>query len=352
VQLAVLSSPPGACFGNISWSAITAGNDQSVLSGVLAGFVFAGIVAVLGVRAADHAKDAASALKLMFCAFIGLAVAAYLLADQAADTDCLRASAEETLAGGLLGTFAIIMIASLTWLMAAYNMHHHGVLQFLRRLLYVAAIFVVLLLCTSSYSYLQTDLRHGPSDAAVFWIYAVGALFYGIGHPVSVRTACFLAARAKRMLGLEPHGMMQKAESRRERRWAVGFCTWAALIYLTVAAIGDAYVISTNNDTWESPSRNLVYWVAWASLVLPLAVLMLAINALAPDAVAHDVKHVAIETPSRKAEASTTVSTQNSTSNAVPGRKHPNRPLYVFAGIAAACLAAYRLIHTSRRRSN
>lgn len=38
---------PGGCFGNIHWSATTAGSGQSVLAGVLAGFVFTGIVAVV-----------------------------------------------------------------------------------------------------------------------------------------------------------------------------------------------------------------------------------------------------------------------------------------------------------------
>jgi hypothetical protein len=77
----------GSCVANIHWSATTAANGQSVLAGVLAAFVFAGIVAVL-----SRGQEAVRALKLLFCAFFGLAVAAYLLADQAADSYCLRAN--------------------------------------------------------------------------------------------------------------------------------------------------------------------------------------------------------------------------------------------------------------------
>src|SRR5262249_4730820 len=137
--------------------------------------------AVLQSRSISPGREAANALKLMFCAFLGLAVAAYLFADQAADGNCLRASSEEILAGGILGTFAIVMITSLSWLVAAYDMQKHDVLRFLRHLLYATSALVVVLLCTSSYSYLQADLPRGPSNATVFSLYATGFLIYGLG---------------------------------------------------------------------------------------------------------------------------------------------------------------------------
>ena len=52
----------GSCFSDSTWNPTIAATDQSVLSGVLAGFVFAGIVAVLGVRATDPGKEAARAV--------------------------------------------------------------------------------------------------------------------------------------------------------------------------------------------------------------------------------------------------------------------------------------------------
>ena len=78
---------------------------------------------------------------------------AYLFADQAADSLCVRVNAKETLNGGILGTFTIIMIVSLTWLVVAYKMRTHDTLGFLRGLIYFASGLVVLLLCPSSYTY-------------------------------------------------------------------------------------------------------------------------------------------------------------------------------------------------------
>lgn len=283
MQLATPLLTTYSCFGSSTWSATTAGSGQSVLSGVLAGFVFAGIVAVLGVHAKDPGREAARALKLLFCAFIGLAVASYLLADQAADINCLRSSSEEILAGGILGTFAIIMIVSLSWLIAAYDMHKHGVLRFLRHLLYVASAFVVLLLCTSSYSFLQADVHGGPPLVVVVWIYVAGGLFYGLGHPLTMRAARRFLAKAKLVRKSIGDSQRQAADAHRTQRDIVDLCAWVALSYLALAAIGDAFVLSTNDGAWEPPSAGLMYAMAWSSLVVPIAVLILATHALAPE---------------------------------------------------------------------
>jgi len=54
--------------------------------------------------------------------------------------------------------------------------------------------------------------------------------------------------------------------------------------YLALAAIGDAFVRSTNDSAWEPPPADAMYVKpTWSSLVVPIAVLMLAINALAPE---------------------------------------------------------------------
>lgn len=286
MQLTVLALSHGSCFGDVSWSVAIAGSNQSTMAGVLAGFVFSGIVAVLavratlGVRATGGGKEAANALKLMFCAFIGLTVAAYLFGDQAADGNCLRASSEEILAGGILATFAIIMIVSLTWLVAAYDMHQHGVLRFLRRLLYVAMAFVMLLLCTSSYSYLQADVFHGPPLAVVVWIYVAGGLLYAIGLPVTLQSARFLLALRGHERKPGYHRWDWVIEYFYGKFHILDFCAGAALVYLAAAAIGDALVISTNDSYWERPSSVIIYAVAWSFLVAPLIILILAMHAL------------------------------------------------------------------------
>jgi hypothetical protein len=261
----------GSCFGNIHWSATTAASGQSVLAGVLAGFVFAGIVAVV-----SRGREAAPALKLLFCAFFGLAVAAYLLADQAADTYCLRASAEETLAGGILGTFSVIMIVSLSWLVVAYGLQGLGVLRFLRRLIYVASFFVALLLSTSSFTYLDESLPNSPSGRLGAGIYLAAVLLYVTSLPVlsAVRSLW------SRLTGRAAADRCRSGDADARR---VNVCAWVTLVYLAIAAIGDAVVVSMTDSAWNQPPMPVVQLIAWSSLVLPLIVLVFAMRALAPE---------------------------------------------------------------------
>src|ERR1700761_8612030 len=72
---------------NLDRSPIAAASSQSSISAILAGFVFAGIIVVLSVRA-PLKREAAQALKLLFTAFFGVAVTAYLLADNAGEQTC------------------------------------------------------------------------------------------------------------------------------------------------------------------------------------------------------------------------------------------------------------------------
>lgn len=273
-------SVPGACPGVLDWSAKAAASGQSVLSGVLAGFVFAAIVVILSTREGRRGKEAADALKLLFSAFFGLGVTAYLFADQAADSNCLRAGAEEVLAGGLLGTFAIVMIVALTWLVVAYDLYAAGVLEFLRGLIYFAAAFVVMLLCTSSYTYLTAVIPRIPQVMVVL-TYLVGGLAFVSGVPR--RFWARAAARLRRRVSVVPRAAGLGTSMWAGRGDPVSRCAKAALAYLALASIADAVVLAVPNDWWDHAHSPVAYTVAWPSLLLPLAVLILALGALAPD---------------------------------------------------------------------
>lgn len=339
MQLATPASATYHCFGSPTWNVTTAGGGQSVLSGVLAGFVFAGIVAVLGVRATRSGSEASNALKLMFSAFLGLAVAAYLFADQSADSNCLRASSEEVLAGGILGTFVIIMIVSLSWLVAAYQMQENGVLRFLRHLLYVTSLLVVALLCTSSYSYLQADVPDGPSRRTTVLIYLTGILPYLLG------LAAMWALRplvAKRRMRISAHRYQGKAKAGgyHKEHSLVDICNRVALFYLAVAAGGNAFVLSTNDSAWIPPPVDAIRAVAWSSLVAPVAVLILAMQALAR------------ESPSPKAGQTSTTAFDNQNAPALAGAtspRHVAEPLDNLTRLAFVWWAAYGLIRIAGR---
>lgn len=290
----------GSCVGDFGWSATVAASGQSTLAGVLAGFVFGGVVVVLSVRVASRTKEAASALKLLFCAFFGLTVAAYLLADVTGDKNCLRATSEETLSGGIFGTFAVIMLVSLTWLVVAYDRHANGVLRSLRHLIYVASAFVMLLLCTSSSATSSRKSPHGPPPIVAILIYLAGGLLYLIALPVSLRFAALLMARITRITASANSEFVPEGSGiDQAKRSPVDLCVWAALGYVAFAAITDAFVLSLSDSVWNRPRVPAAYAVAWSSLLLPLTVLILALRALAPDqAASHDALQEFTHTPS------------------------------------------------------
>jgi hypothetical protein len=273
----------GACPTVLDWNATNAATGQYVLSGVLAGFVFGGIVAVLSTKESRNPPEAARALKLLFSSFFGLAVTAYLFADQSADNNCLRAQSEEVIVGGLLGTFAIIMIVALTWLIVAYGLHADGVLRFLRGLIYVASGFVVGLLCTSSYTYLDAVLPHGTSNAVLISMYVIGALIWLAAVLAKSGAARRLTTWAIRRPGRANYSPGSTTGNRTTRGSAVDGCAWAALGYLAVASFADSFVLASSESLWRSPRLPGIYAVAWSSLLIPLVVLVLALRALAPD---------------------------------------------------------------------
>lgn len=279
-------SAVGLCPGVTGWSPADAASSQSALAGVLAGFVFSGLVVVLTVRRANRDEEAASALKLLLCAFFGLGVTAYLLAEVAGDGNCLRSYTEEAIVGGMLGTFAIVMIVSLTWLVVAYDQHARGVLRFLRRLVHVATAFVVLLLCASSLTCLQAEVPQGPSIWASVMLFVVGGLFYIAATPVGVRGAKFLAARVGMYWLAQDSPDPAVANWLQKMRNPVTDCIWAALGYLGMASIADTFVLSGLDVAWARPKVFETYVVVWIALILSLGVLVLAMRAMAPEGMA------------------------------------------------------------------
>ena len=250
---------------------------------VLAGFGFTGIVMILGLGVIRRHREAAAGLKLLLCAFLGLLVATYLLVLQPADEDCLRTISEGTIFGGILGTFVIIMLVAVTWLVTTSDRHEHGVLQFLRQLISVGTGLVVLLLCTSSFSYLRAAVPNGPPRATVVGIYLVGVLFYVAGLRGVVRLRVPPLPAGAHLRTSRNHQLGRTADRLQERRRTVDFCAWLALSYLALAAACGSLVVGTTDREWDPQPVHLIYIIAWSSVVAPLCVLVSALRACAPD---------------------------------------------------------------------
>lgn len=262
---------PDLCSTHHDWNPISAASSQSAIAAVLAGFVFLGIIAVVTVKAQKR-DDAGRALRLLLTAFLGLAVTAYLFADLAGEQTCPRAETTEALAGGMLGTFAIVMMVSLTWLLLAYEQDDANVFKYFRGLICVASAFVVLLLTTNSEGYLSAVLQHGSHtvfNSAVYSTGAISVLMPGV--------MILLGSRSQKV-----------RDSDIWKRWfkskgdTVRLCTRATLGFLTISSITAGVILSIPAKSWyPQPPPWLAYAAAWMALILPLAVLASALRALA-----------------------------------------------------------------------
>jgi hypothetical protein len=256
----------------VDWSPISAASAQSAIAALLAGFVFAGIIVVLSVPSQRHQREAAQALKMLLTAFFGLTVTSYLLADMAGEQACLRAETTEALAGGSLGAFAVITVVALTWLVVAYNQHENDVLIYLHVLVYVSSSFVVLLLCTSSVTYLSADMPQASNTAIDVLMYMTGGIAILAGGVWIWR---FRPKAAPLVLPTRPE--VSTTSNR-----AVNNSIAVALAYLTISSLATGILVSFPGQDWyPSPARWVVYLVAESSLVLPLIALLFMVNSMA-----------------------------------------------------------------------
>lgn len=265
------SPTPDPLCHNLDWSPIGSASAQSSIAAILTGFVFAGIIVILSVRAPLR-REAAQALKLLFTAFFGLAVTAYLLADVTGEQTCPRAETTEALMGGSLGTFSVVTIVSFTWLVIAYKGHDYNVLKFVHGLVYVSCAFVTLLLTTSATSYLNADLYYRSNQIADSVLDVIGVLTLTIGA-----TWIFWLHRRKRPLHIKRTATDVAATT----DGAVERCIWVALSYLALTSLATGIEASLPPHMWYPPASWAIYLATGGSIGLPLIVLAFSLGAIA-----------------------------------------------------------------------
>lgn len=101
------------------WSAVTSAQANAALAGVLAGFMFGGIVLLLGQRPTPRRLQAMS---LMLAAFVVLGLDAYLFGLVTGETAalCRRQWTEAMIAAGLLGVGVVAIMCALGLLLNSY----------------------------------------------------------------------------------------------------------------------------------------------------------------------------------------------------------------------------------------
>lgn len=125
----------------IDWNPIQVGQPHSQLAAVIAGFLFAGIVFLLG-RRRPSAHDSYPYV-LMLPSFFVLLLDSFFFSAISGEQSCNRAWTETMIAAGLLGTGSLGVFAGLSWVI--YN-SRRGEREPLRIVLVISRVIAIIIL--------------------------------------------------------------------------------------------------------------------------------------------------------------------------------------------------------------
>ncbi|MEO3754677.1 hypothetical protein [Streptomyces sp. B6B3] len=280
----VVTLKPLGCQGDpIDWDPIASSGAMSAFCGIVAGFVFAGIVTVIGVRNPPGGDGhGARGLRLLLPCFTGLATASYLYAVIAGERVCSRANTEAVLAGAILGADTVVVIAALAWLLRAYERDTHGEVRFFRGLVHFTAQFAAFILTGSSMIFVHAILGSRVSPWADATMSASGAAL------MAVLLRCWWRAPpTPPPPWASDHWLHEVFYARR-----VTTCTWTSLSMTGLLALGAGVASSVPHGTWGSPAPWLVYACGQIALMAAGAILITAVRAVpteVPDPTARPV---------------------------------------------------------------
>ncbi|MFJ5264568.1 hypothetical protein ACIQAC_29330 [Streptomyces sp. NPDC088387] len=264
VNLSAKFTPDICANGPGDWNPIGSAEALSAFCGIFAGFVFSGVVMVIGQKnAAGKDADASRGLRLLLPSFFALALAAYLYALTAGELVCKRASIEQLFAGAILGAAAPVVITALAWLLLAYDRNSDGEVRFFRGLILVAAIFATAMLAVSSVGFHNTWTER----SAAWW---ADWMIWGTLAGLVVALWYFWRKR----VSPTPSGSVPSWPNRH-----VTVCAWFTLMISAILAALSATFVGIPHDQLELP-LGLVYTMSEAALVLPALILVSAMWAV------------------------------------------------------------------------
>ncbi|KPI05641.1 hypothetical protein OV450_3959 [Actinobacteria bacterium OV450] len=255
------------------WSAVGSASAMSAFCGIFAGFVFAGVVVVIGEKNPPGGDGHASrGLRLLLPCFFGLAAASYLYALASGELVCLRATTEQLFSGAILAADAVVVIAGLAWLLPAYQRNRHGEVHFFRGLVQFAAQFSVLMLIVSSIGFDNAVLRRhaSPWSDAASWVSGAALMLLVL--------LCWWRPAPPPP---PPPPFAQdhwRDETTLNRR--VSACAWTTLLLSGLLAVASGIAVGIPYEAWTDMPHWLVYALGEAGLLIPGAVVVAAVRSL------------------------------------------------------------------------
>jgi hypothetical protein len=265
------------------WTIIGSAALDSQLAGVLAGFVFTGIVLLFGRRGPKNIQ----AIGLFCSVFVALGFDSHLfgvLSGESPDPFCGRVWTQGMICTGLLGVSAMAIVTGLSWLLASHldetarrgkpfdrnNTDNVINLDLLVRLMaYGVGVTVTLLLAASIYDYLSIIYKaHSPTILA--WTAFLSPVFVlAVSGSIS-----FLGAR---------YGRRNPRITRASvANWGLRIAAYGILCYAVIGPICDGVISEMGQGWWQSPSGVIVCVVFIAGLGVPALLMLALVQAVPP----------------------------------------------------------------------
>ncbi|MER7894303.1 hypothetical protein ABTX15_31300 [Micromonospora sp. NPDC094482] len=304
-------NPAEACASH-GWSIITSASTNSQFAGVLAGFVFTGIVMLFAMRGGRYTQ----ALAVLSPTFIVLGFDSYLFSHVTGsgnDGECARVWTDGMFASGMLGVGAAGVVSSICWLLAAHLDAHAEQLppknastdettqqshkdaqaqtatdqrtQAAQRdpaivnlpriaagMVYGVTVGISLLLAMTADRYLRLVLADAPSTV---WIWAVWA----VPVAVLVRIAVLVFARWRRRKS-HPHAVESKTRNSRVR--SLTFVVYGMLTYGLLTPVLAGVIASVSDHWWREPAPLIIVAAVFVELVLATLLLVALVLAAPP----------------------------------------------------------------------
>lgn len=284
------------------WSAVASASANASLAAVLAGFMINGIVLVLAYKPSEMKAEYIQALALLFAAFVGLGLDAYLFGLATGDSTnvigkvsaCRRSWTEAMFAAGLLGIGAVVIVASFvllfTFSIPGSDKHTNGppnyigeTVQLLERLSNAlragVGLVVVTLLYMTSRSYLIAVFNDHIPLFGTLYLYIYFAL--GVVAVVAVVGDALIERKFDNAVA-----RFLRASSKPQFIKALQIAVYSFGGYIVISGLAAAVVASSSASFWNpvNPIVQLVIFstVIWVSLASLMPIMLLLARAV-PD---------------------------------------------------------------------
>lgn len=265
------------------WTAIGSAALDSQLAGVLAGFVFTGIVLLFGRPGPKNIQ----AIGLFCPVFVALGFDSHLygvVSGESPDPFCGRVWTQDMICAGLLGVSAMAIVTGLSWLLAShldevarggkrFDLNYTGKVIDLDRLVrlmaYGVGVTVTLLLAATTYDYLSIIYKaHIPAIltwtallSPVFVLVVSGGIAFSGARYASRNHSVTRATIANRGLRIAAYGM---------------------LCYAVTGPVAAGVISELGKRWWQSPSGVITCIAIIAGLGVPALLMIALVQAVPP----------------------------------------------------------------------